>query len=206
MAKRKNDYFELAVEQVEYCVNASSHIIELFENYSVERVLEYKQKIHSIEHTADLIRHNIISKLAVEFITPIDQEDILALVQIVDDITDALDEVVLECYMLRIDKIPCYAITLARKMNECVVALSDTVKELKNFKKPELLRKLLARVNEIEGEADKLYVQANYGLFGEETNVKKIISNKTIYDSLENCCDLCEHASDVIEQIVMKNT
>ena len=88
MAKRKNDYFLLATEQVEYCVKASALLVELFENYSVENVLTYKDKIHEIEHLGDEIRHDIISRLAVEFITPIDQEDILHLVQIIDDIMD----------------------------------------------------------------------------------------------------------------------
>lgn len=32
------------------------------------------------------------------------------------------------------------------------------------------------------------------------------MGSKAVYDSLENCCDLCEHAADVIEQIIMKNT
>ena len=206
MAKRKNDYFLLATEQVEYCVKASALLVELFENYSAENVLTYKDKIHEIEHLGDEIRHDIISRLAVEFITPIDQEDILHLVQIIDDITDALDEVVMECYMLRIENAPESALMLANKTNECVNALSEAIKELKNFKKPTHLRELLVHVNTIEGEADGLYVQANYDLFGNKTDAKEIIRDKTIYDSFENCCDLCEHASDVVEQIVMKNT
>ena len=27
-----------------------------------------------------------------------------------------------------------------------------------------------------------------------------------VYECLENCCDLCEHAADVIDQIIIKNT
>lgn len=206
MAKRKNDYFLLTTEQIDYCVQASALIKEMFEAYSTESVLDHKEKIHKLEHLADEARHDIISRLAVEFITPIDQEDILQLVQIIDDITDSLDEVVLECYMLRISEAPQHALELASKVNECVCALSDAVKELKNFKKPEKLHELLVNVNTIEGEADALYVQANYNLFDDGVDVKKIIRDKSIYECLENCCDLCEHASDIIEQIVMKNT
>lgn len=38
-----------------------------------------------------------------------------------------------------------------------------------------------------------------------EADAKTLIGHKEIYDSLEECCDLCEHAADVIEQII-KNT
>ena len=33
-----------------------------------------------------------------------------------------------------------------------------------------------------------------------------LLVSKTLYDSLEHCCDICEVASDVIEQIIIKNT
>ena len=62
--------------------------------------------MHNIEHKADEIYHDILTRLSAEFITPIDQEDILRLVQIIDDVTDALDEVVLDCYMFHIDELP----------------------------------------------------------------------------------------------------
>lgn len=56
-------------------------------------------QMHDIEHRADEIHHDILKKLSTEFITPIEQEDILCLVQIIDDITDALDEVILDVYI-----------------------------------------------------------------------------------------------------------
>ena len=77
---------------------------------------------------------------------------------------------------------------------------------MKNFKKPEALRKLLVEVNTIESDADNIYVEAIHELFEKETESKVLISSKAIYESLENCCDLCERAADVIEQIIIKNT
>ena len=58
----------------------------------------------------------------------------------------------------------------------------------------------------METEADNAFVEAIHHLFGHETESKILIGNKAIYESLENCCDLCEHACDVIEQIIIKNT
>ena len=206
MAKVKNDYFKLVEKQVEYCVQASDLLANILNNYSPENLNAQREEMHKIEQQADEIHHDILTRLSAEFITPIDQEDIVHLVQIIDDVTDALDEVVLDFYMFHIDKAPADAPTLAKIVNRCVTALQEAVKELKNFKKPDTLRKLLVKVNSIEGEADNAFVEAIHNLFGTETESKVLIGSKAIYESLENCCDLCEHASDVIEQIIIKNT
>ena len=206
MAKIKNDYFKLVEQQVTYCVQASDLLEEILCNYSAQELPAQRAQMHEIEHKADDIHHDILTRLSAEFITPIDQEDILHLVQIIDDVTDALDEVVLDFYMYNIDKMPAGAPELSKIVNRCVKALYEATKEFKNFKKPDKLRSLLVNVNTIESEADDIYVEALHKLFGTETESKVLIGNKAIYESLENCCDLCEHAADVIEQIIIKNT
>ena len=162
--------------------------------------------MHEIEHRADGIHHDILSKLSTEFITPIDQEDILRLVQIIDDITDAIDEVILDIYMYHIVEIPEKTVALSKKVNCCVKALDEAAAELKNFKKREALHRLLVKLNDIEGEADQIFTEGMYELFASEVNMKNLIGQKTVFEGLENCYDLCEHAADVIEQIVIKNT
>lgn len=206
MAKNKNDYFQMLEQQVSCCVQASALLEDILCNYTADRIGDQRQKMHDIEHAADKIHHEIVNKLAVEFMTPIDQEDILRLVQIVDDITDALDEVVMEFYMFHIDQVPADASALAQVVSRCVNGLYVAVKELKNFKKPDVLRSLLVAVNDIETEADQIYMEAIHKLFGSTGDCKILLGSKAVYDSLENCCDLCEHAADVIEQIIMKNT
>ncbi len=206
MAKNKNDYFKLIEEQVGWCVKASELLEEILTSAKVEDLQGYMEKMHAIEHSADDIHHDILRRLSSEFITVIDQEDILRLVQIIDDITDAIDEVVIEFYMFDVKKYPAATAELSKKVNLCVKALLTASEELKNFKKPEKLREGLIAVNSVESEADEVYVNAIHELFTTETDTKVLIGHKEIYDSLEECCDLCEHAADVIEQIIIKNT
>ena len=206
MARNKNDYFKLTEEQAAYCVQAAELLIEIFEDYNWEKIAQQKRSMHLIENKADDLRHDILTGLTREFITPIDQEDILRLVQIIDDVTDALDEVVQDLYMFHVEEMPDCGPALAEVVKRCVSALFEAVKEVKNFKKPEKLRTLLVEVNEIESEADDVYVEAVYALFGSKSAGRILLGHKAIYDSLEHCCDLCEHAADVMEQIVIKNT
>ncbi len=206
MAKVKNDYFILLAQQAEYCVMASDLLEEILADFSADAVLKKKVKMHEIEHLGDELHHVINTGLAGEFITPIDQEDILHLAQIIDDVTDAIDEVVLYFYMYSVTQLPEDAPLLAKTMSRCVRALHTAVGELKSFKKPEQLRKLLIEVNDIESEADEIYIEAIRRLFLSASDTKTLIGDRAIYERLENCCDLCEHASDIIEQIIIKNT
>ena len=206
MAKKNNDYFKMIEQQTAYCVEASNLLEEIFCKFDAGNINEYHAQMHEIEHAADKIHHEILNKLSTEFITPIDQEDILLLVQIIDDITDALDEVVLEFYMYHIDHVPEKAANLSKIVNRCVCALHEAAGELKNFKKPDALRALVVKVNDIETEADGVYTEAIHGLFEKELEVKHLLGIKAVFESLEQCCDLCEHATDVIEQVIIKNT
>lgn len=206
MAKYKNDYFQLIEQQVDCCVEASNYLEDILSNYSYDNIMTYREKMHAIEHNGDKIHHDILSRLSVEFITPIDQEDILSLVQIIDDVTDAIDEVVLDFYMFNVTVLPPAAPQLSAIVNRCVKALSDASKELRNFKKPDKLRKHLVSLNDIETEGDDIYIEAIHELFANFKHGRDILCCKEIYESLENCCDLCERASDVIEQVIIKNT
>ncbi|MBE6883595.1 MAG: DUF47 family protein [Ruminococcaceae bacterium] len=206
MAKKNNDYFKLIEQQTSYCLEASNLLEEILCKFNADNIQAYRTQMHEIEHAADRVHHDILNKLSTEFITPIDQEDILRLAQIIDDITDALDEVVLDFYMYHIDRIPEKAAELSKIVNSCVSALHDAASELKNFKKPDTLRTLVIKVNDIESAADVIHIEAIHALFGSTTDGRMLVGSKEIYDSLENCCDLCEHATDVIEQVIIKNT
>lgn len=206
MAKKNNDYFKLIEQQTSYCLEASNLLEEILCKFNADSINAYRTQMHEIEHAADRIHHDILNKLSTEFITPIDQEDILRLTQIIDDITDALDEVVLEFYMYHIDSVPTKAAELSKIVNRCVSALHETAGELKNFKKPTALRALVVKVNDIETEADAVYADAIYDLFGSSADGRTLLGTKAVFESLESCCDMCEHATDVIEQVIIKNT
>ena len=206
MAKKNNDYFKMIEQQTACCLEASNLLEEILCKFNADSINAYRTQMHEIEHAADKIHHDILNKLSTEFITPIDQEDILRLAQIIDDITDALDEVVLEFYMYHIDNVPQKAAELSKIVNRCVSALHEAAGELKNFKKPTALRALVVKVNDIETEADAVYAEAVYDLFGSSADGRILLGTKAVFESLESCCDLCEHATDVIEQVIIKNT
>ncbi|MEG0638569.1 MAG: DUF47 family protein [Clostridia bacterium] len=204
--KKANDYFEMMDRLASYSADAAEMLENILKNFNPEQIDQNRQDIHAIEHAADGARHEILTKLSREFITPLERDDILQLVQIIDDVTDALDEVVINLYMFNIRTLSADTLKLSALVLRCVHALEAAVAQLRHFKKTEPLAELLIEVNTIESEADTVYTEAMRSLFTSGADPLHILGQREVYECLESCCDLCEHAADVIENIVMKNT
>lgn len=206
MAKKTNEYFLLIEQQAAICVEAAALLENILTEYSAAGMAVRRVEMHAVERRADGICHDIRNRLSAAFITPIDQEDILHLAQLLDDVTDALDEVALECYMFRLAELPTGAPAFAGLTRRCVGKLCEAAIELRNFRSSGRLRALLAEVNTLEEQADDAYATAIHDLFAEDAAPRTLIAGKAIFDCMEACCDLCGHAADVMDQIIIKNT
>lgn len=206
MAKKTNEYFLLIEQQAAICVEAAALLENILTEYSAAGMAVRRVEMHAVERRADGICHDIRNRLSAAFITPIDQEDILHLAQLLDDVTDALDEVAQECYMFRLAELPAGAPAFAGLTRRCVGKLCEAAIELRNFRSSGRLRALLAEVNTLEEQADDAYATAIHDLFAEDAAPRTLIAGKAIFDCMEACCDLCGHAADVMDQIIIKNT
>ena len=206
MAKKTNEYFLLIEQQAAICVEAAALLENILTEYSAAGMAVRRVEMHAVERRADGICHDIRNRLSAAFITPIDQEDILHLAQLLDDVTDALDEGALECSMFRLAELPAGAPAFAGLTRRCVGKLCEAAIELRNFRSSGRLRALLAEVNTLEEQADDAYATAIHDLFAEDAAPRTLIAGKAIFDCMEACCDLCGHAADVMDQIIIKNT
>ena len=162
--------------------------------------------MHAIEHEADMLKHDMMERLGREFMTPIELEDLVALSQELDNVVDCIDDVMQRVYIHNItamrDDVGEFTALLVR----CVEALCGAVGELSNFRKSETIRPAIVDVNSLESEADALYLKAMRRLYTTERDPITVLSWTHLYEGLENCFDACEHASDVIESVIMKNS
>ena len=145
------------------------------------------------------------SALMQAFITPIEREDLVALSSYLDDITDALDEVLMEFYICDIREIREDVLPFIDLLPECVSALHDVLKELKHFKTSKTIEDYIIKVNDLEEQGDKLYRICLHQLYQEE-DVRTIIIWRNIYEGIEKCLDTCEHAADIVSTVIMKNS
>ena len=162
-------------------------------------------EMHTIEHTADGVKHEMMTQLLKEFLPPIEREDIMELSHTIDEVTDAIEDVLMRMYMFNITELRSEAKEFATVIVNCCDALKDMVAELPNFRKSTTLRERVVAINGLEEQGDRLYTLAMRRLYTEEKDAVAVISWTTMFDRLEKCCDCCEHVADVVERVVMKN-
>lgn len=206
MAKGDKFYFENFVAAAELSKQAANYLVECLENYDVSKIDQMLTTMHEIEYSADLKKHEMGEALAKAFVTPVDREDLDMLSHQLDDVIDLIDEILQKFYIYDIQKIDPPSIDFAKHIVKACGILCEIMNEFENFKKSKTIHSLIIKMNDMEEECDKLYLSYMRALTKKSTDVLETISWRKIYESLEECVDTCEHVSECVGSVIMKNT
>ncbi|HBT64290.1 MAG TPA: DUF47 domain-containing protein [Ruminococcaceae bacterium] len=205
---RKNvfDYFKMFTRAAEYSAQAADLLHNVMQNFDPDTLKEKMSEMHAVEHAADIAKHELNRELARAFITPIEREDIMLLTQELDDVTDAVEDVLLRLYMFNVLSIRNEALEFTQLIYKCCEAMEEMLREFRHFRKSDSISKSIVEINRLEEEGDALYTKAVRRLYMGTQNAVDLMVWSEIFDRLEKCCDSCEHVANVVESIIMKNT
>ena len=206
MAKGDKFYFENFVACAAIAKDASSYLVECLEDYNPEIIVAMLEKMHKFEHGADMKKHEMREALAKAFVTPVDREDLDMLSHQLDTVLDLIEEVLQKLYIYNIKEIEPSAIEYAKNLVRACNLLGEIMADFENFKKSKKLQPLIVELNDVEEECDKLYLKTMHELTKNTKDVLTTISWYKIYDCFEACADACEHVSECVGSIVLKNT
>ena len=202
-----NEYFEGFVSGMESACKAAEYLESLVEHFDPVKLAEQIDEIHVIEHEADINKHKLMQKLAKEFITPIEREDIILLLQQIDNVTDFIEDVVRKMFMYNTKAMRTEALEFAAIIKLCCYESRDALKELPGFQKnSERLEQAIIKVNDYEEQGDRLYCAAMRRLYCENAESQDRITWTKLFDWMEACCDACEDVMESVELVVMKNS
>lgn len=206
MSKLRNNYYFIAFgELAQYCTKEACLLHEIITGFNANHLKQEIGKMHKIEHEADNAAHDIVLRLIREFITPIEREDIIAICQKIDNVTDAIEDVVLRFYMYNVQELRPDLVDFALLLIETCKAMEEALKEFPNFRKSLKLNERIIEVNNHEEKADVLYTEAVRKLFEQTKDPVSLTVWEEIYLRLENCFDACEDVANAIEAVIMKN-
>ncbi len=207
MGKRGGyDYFAFFIEMAECAQDGAKLLEHTLENFQPDDLKSVMEKMHAIEHNADMKKHEMTARLVLEFLPPIDREDITRLSAIQDDLIDSIEDVLISMYMYGVTSCREDAVGMARIIITCATELVALLKDFHHLRKANDMKKRIIEVNRLEEVGDKLHLEAMHSLYLGEKDAVAIGVWKDIYNFLEKCCDECEHIADAVEEIVMKNT
>ncbi len=207
MANKKDvNYFNSFVTLAGYSCQAANYLNEIMNNFQAEGLKGKMEAMHVIEHAGDEARHNMVKELAREFITPIEREDIMALADSIDNVTDTIEDVLMHMYMFNIQTIREEALKMTDIIIKCCNALKLALDEFHNFRKSHKLHELIVEINFLEEEGDRLFTEAVRNLYVNCKDYLEVTSWHKIFTYMERCCDTCEDVANIIESVIMKNS
>jgi predicted phosphate transport protein (TIGR00153 family) len=165
-------------------------------------VREKAAAIKEVEHRCDQIGHDALQRLNQTFVTPIDREDIHALVRTLDDVIDDIDASADMLRLYRIQHVRPAARELARLITASTRQLHRGLVALEERKG---VAEAVAEVVRLESQADAVYQNAVGDLFETERDPIAVIKWKEILDMLEGATDRCKDVATAIEGILVKH-
>lgn len=204
--KKKFDYYDAFDSQAALAVKEAKmlkKIVDGFEN--TEKVHDLLPEAHGIEREADEICHSVFDALMPDFVTPLDREDIIEMTENLDQIVDLTEEIIQGFYIYDIhymhDGAKEFADLTVRATEALVAAMSD----FRNCKKSDKFKSLVVAVNDIEDEADDLYLKLMHSLYTEEReHPVRVMVWTRLFAAMENCIDQCETVANKMSMVMVK--
>ena len=82
----------------------------------------------------------------------------------IDNVTDTIEDVLMRLYMFNFTTLRADAVEMAAIIVQCCEALKKALEEFPNFRKSQVLHKMIVEINHLEEEGDRLFVQATRDL------------------------------------------
>jgi len=162
-------------------------------------------QITELEHQGDFVVHETLNLLARTFITPLEGDEIRALVSAVDDVTDWIEDAADALLLYDIKEPIPEALTLATLLLQATEQMVEAMPLLREKKDLPRIRAYTVEINRLENEADRILRGALARLVRQRDDWFEFQRWKEILEKIEEATDKCEDVADVMEGVAVKN-
>ena len=197
---RDTAFFAMFEQLAKRLTTSSRLLSELFANPA--QLDQLVSAIKAVEHEADTITHDIISRIDKSFVTPIDREDIHLLASRLDNVVDLVDGTARRAQMFHITDVH----ESARKLCDVLIHATECIEAaVLRMKDARFVVEQGRQVKLREEEGDAIYHEAVGELFLGSPDPLEVIKWKELYDTVERALDQCEDVANVLESIALKH-
>lgn len=208
---RDTVFFDLFDKLSEHVVAAAKELRDMANSFP--NVEAHIQRIRDLEHSADNLAHTALERLDQTFITPLDREDIHALVEELDDIIDSIDFLAKRFTLYHFHEMEDDFRKQTDVLVRATMSLESAVHRLRKRRKLSEFSQDLKAIGVLEKEGDDNNHAAVSRLFsvkdGPSCNGRldpiEVMKWKEFYDRIESAIDGCEDVGNTIERIVLKS-
>jgi uncharacterized protein Yka (UPF0111/DUF47 family) len=199
---KETDFFSM-FEKLSVNVNrAASLLVEMMEDLSLSEIKT--KEIYEAEQEGDMLTHEVMRSLNKTFLTPVDREDIHALVNRLDDVIDLIWASADRAMLFKLASPLPEAVDLSKTLHETTQFIMKAVGCLKD-KKYSYIQEYCIEINRLENRGDRIFREALVKLFDTMKDPILVIKWKDVYEMLEEANDTCEDVANILEGIVLKH-
>jgi uncharacterized protein Yka (UPF0111/DUF47 family) len=162
--------------------------------------------INRLRAKSQEITREVFADSGKAFISPFERSDMCDLVKAIDTVAGYINISSRRINLYQPTSITPPIKELAGLIVEICAELERCVDAISNLKNVQVITDSINAIKALEHYADKVYNQAVAALLVEEPNAIELIKYNEILLALETTTDKCEHATNVIESIVVKNS
>jgi predicted phosphate transport protein (TIGR00153 family) len=163
------------------------------------------KELARIEHEGDKLTHKLQDDVASHFITPLDKEDLRALSQALDDITDSIEALGARMAIYRVETAREELMPLSDLLVECTGVVVSAVGEMKTGFGSESFHQKLEKIHALENQSDDLFRESLGRLFFDKSvDPIHVMVWKELFDRIEVSMDICENVAKVLGTISVK--
>jgi uncharacterized protein Yka (UPF0111/DUF47 family) len=199
---KETDFFSM-FEKASLNVNrAADLLVEMMEDLSLSEIKT--KEIYEAEQEGDMLTHEVMRSLNKTFLTPVDREDIHALVNRLDDVIDLIWASADRAMLFKLSSPLPEAVDLSKTLHETTQFIMKAVGCLKD-KKYSYIQEYCIEINRLENRGDRIFREALVKLFDTMKDPILVIKWKDVYEMLEEANDTCEDVANILEGIVLKH-
>jgi hypothetical protein len=195
------DLLEASAQQADTSVH---HLVDLLSK------LEHQESPQSIEEFVasrrkdKQITQELTEQLCKTFITPLEREDIQALAAALYKIPKTVEKIGERVLIWPGNMRGSNFQNHLQLLDQAAETVLSMVKDLRKGTDAPTARERNARLQSIEGDADKLELELLKDLYVGDYDAKEIIFLRDLYSLLEKVIDRCRDAGNIILQVVLK--
>ena len=207
---RDGNFFALFDEHGAKISEGARAFMLLIQHYNDPAARErHAAEVDAAEHQADRITAEVNRLLHKTFITPIDREQILRLINAMDDVLDLLQDATETLALYDVRELTPEVLRLGELSVKCCERVTHAVHLLRQLSDPSVVEaalKTCEEIDKLESDADRVMRAAMSDLFRHQEDVRELIKLKAIYEMLESISDRCEDVANLVEGIVLENS
>jgi predicted phosphate transport protein (TIGR00153 family) len=193
------DYFDMFAEAASVARQCGEVLLEMMSDLST--CDEQYQRIRALERQGDQITVEILRRLDASFVTPYDREDIHALAEELDDVSDEMFAAAASMQQVHVAS----SLPEVKLQAEILAAMGLELEQLiACLRTREGARHRLERIEALEREGDAIHRRCMVRLFSGDYEPLEVLKWKDIVEAMEATMNKIEDVADVVESLLVK--